>query len=361
MPSFDEDMKTYILEEGKKYRLAFEQRFTDPAKRLKNMSIVFGAAKQFLIDWSVKNDNRGSIVSNTQPFLQNFEIPEYVRVFSPDKPNYDLEDAVVSGKIMVNSFSKIIVGDLLANAINTLVKQRWQDAVLSPASLLVKERPKCLIAEEYQSIMSLGMGGSSRGDGEYLELQRGFGGVSLFVTQSIAAMKAKAAKDADFNKLLANIRTFLCAGTSEPDTIEFMQKIAGKVIKERTSATYSENANDTALDALSEKFSGKSDSLSISYTKSQQLEDRIESNDIVEAEGYTAHAVVFDGVKLEYMKVALRPTYWSDMRDSYELMNRCNFDVSKRSRFTKRILPDALKVFLDGGGKEAPQERSSKE
>jgi len=61
------------------------------------------------------------------------------------------------------------------------------------------------------------------------------------------------------------------------------------------------------------------------------------------------------------MKVALRPSYWTDMRDSYELMRRCNFDVKKRAKFTQRRLPDALETFLDSGvRKGAASTKSSK-
>jgi len=309
------------------------------------LSIVSEACEFFIHAWSnINPENRGTIVSTMAPFFGPFLTPELMRVFSPQSPSFNIDNSVREGNIVIPSFPSTIVGDAMANAIITLIKGRWQDAVLS----LPKEyhqRPKIQILEEYQRIISFGMGGQTRGDGEYFELARGFGGMALAVTQGFSALKAKAEKDAHWTKLLTNLRSILVMGTTDPETIQLLQNLAGKRTVKKTSKTMSENGGKSKFNVLEGKNSSTESNMSVSYQESEVMEERVQMSELVEAEGYSGYAIIFDGVKNKFMKVAFRPSYWPEKRDRFEVLKRAKFNPKDRELFVRRKYKDSLSSF----------------
>lgn len=298
--------------------------------------IVASAVSWLLKSWS-ENDNRGSIISNMLPFLQQFDTPEIKRVLSPERneENESFEKLVATGKIVVPDFPDSRVGEGIANAIVTIVKSRWQYAVLSQPK---NKRIKVQVMDEAQRVISFGDGKQNKGDLDFAELSRSFCAINWYFSQSIAALKAKAARDVDWEKMHGVIRSIYIFATNDPSTLKLLQEISGKEVKKRLSKTVTETSNTPQMDALSEKYSNTSGSLGISYSESEVLEDKIQAKDLQEGEAFTAIASIYDGSRSYLTKLAIRPAFWPEERDSYELISRCDFNPEKRETLTRRQL-----------------------
>lgn len=318
--------KTHLIQSSQELKSKFEEEVQDEITRETAFQIIKDACEWLIKTWSqMPPENRANIVSNMEPFLKMFETPEVRRSLSPTDPEIDFDQIITQGSIVIPSFPGIEIGDSLADAIVTLIKARWQYAVLSnPQS----QRVKFQIVDEAQRVITFGEGRNA-GDFEYLELSRSFGGTTLMTTQSISALRAKAPREADWEKIHGVIRSIICFATNDSKTIRFIQDIAGKQVKERISKTVLEGANAPELDMISEKYKGDS-SLSVSFTTSQSLEDYIQSSDIQGAKAFTGIAILFDGLKSEIMKVAFKPTFWPDRRDKWALMEKLSFQTENR-------------------------------
>ena len=342
-PSEEDFMHTVLLVEGE--RLLEELKQTN-SNYEHIIEIVQGACKWLMQSWSSNaSENRGSIVSNMMPFLQQFQTPELKRIFSPlpSQETTDFDDAVNNGMIIVPDFAGIKVGNGIANGIITLVKSRWQHAVLMSENT---SRLKIQIMDEAQRIMTIGDGNTNVGDFDYCELSRSFGGITWFLSQSVAALKAKANRDVEWEKIHGVVRSIYCLSTNDGATIKFMQDIAGETEARRVSKTVSETANAPGMDMIAEKYRGEQGTLGISYSVSATLEKKIQAEDIQDADAYSALATVYDGRKNHLMRIALRPSFWPEKRDSYELMQKCDFDPKNRSKFTNRRYPDPFREIV---------------
>lgn len=342
--------KTHLIQSSQELKKKLEDDVQEQIPRETAFQIIKDACEWLIKTWSqMPPENRANIVSNMEPFLKMFETPEVRRSLSPMNPQINFDQIITEGSIVIPSFPGIEIGDSLANAIVTLIKSRWQYAVLSnPQS----QRVKLQIVDEAQRVITFGEG-KNAGDFEYLELSRSFGGITLMTTQSISALRAKAPREADWEKIHGVIRSIICFATNDSKTIRFIQDIAGKQIKERISKTVLEGANAPELDMISEKYKGDS-SLSVSFTTSQSLEDYIQSSDIQGAKAFTGIAILFDGLKSEIIKVAFKPTFWPDRRDKWAFMEKLLFQPENRNPKKYPIRPNAIEnLFSNHHPKEA--------
>lgn len=299
------------------------------------ISIITQSCDWLLDTWSSNaSDNRGSIVSNMMPFLQQFLTPELREIFSPpaSAETTDFDNAIATGQIVVPDFAGIKIGQGLANGIITLIKSRWQHSVLASND---HSRLKVQIMDEAQKVMTIGDGNTNIGDFDYCELSRSFGGISGYLSQSVAALRAKANRDVEWEKVHGVLRSIYALSTNDPSTIKFMQDIAGKENKKRMSKSVSESASTPRLDFLSEQYRGDQASLSISYTESEGKEQKIEAEDIQDADANAAIATIYDGKKNNLMRIALRPDFWPTPRDTYELMQKVDFNLEQRKAIKK--------------------------
>lgn len=313
-------------------KIQFESEFgQDPEP----VSIILEACTWLLDSWSSNaSDNRGSIVSNMLPFLQQFLTPDNRRTFSPALADEttDFDKAIKEGQIVVPDFAGIKIGEKMANGIITLIKSRWQYSVLSMNDV---KRHKVQVMDEAQKLLTIGDGGTNIGDLEYCELSRSFLGISWYLSQSVAALRAKANRDVEWEKVHGVLRSIYVLSTNDPSSIKFMQDIAGKEAKRRLSKTVSESASAPRMEFLSEKYRGDSAALSISYTESETLEEKIQASDIQDADAYIGIATIFDGDKNHMMRIALRPEFWPSHRDSYKLMKTVKFKIEERLKIKK--------------------------
>ena len=335
------DPKERIRENGRALRREFCAQYPDCLDKLQ---IVIDASRWLLDSWSSNNpENRGSIISNMQPFLQQFETPELVEIFSSrKKDSLDFKEAIASGKIIVPKFSGINIGNGLSSGIITLIKSRWQSAALQ----LQGDRIKVQIMDEAQRVLTLSDGNNNLGDLDYMELSRSFGGMTFLASQSIAALRAKANRAADWEKVHGVVRSVICLSTNDPITIDFMCKVGGKTIVKRVSRCIAENANAPHLETISEKYRGETDSLSVSYTTSESLEDKIQAKDIQNADAFSGVAVIYDGKRNHLLRISLRPTFWPHICDTYELLKRCEFDPEKRQTRAMQFKVNLFRFFF---------------
>ena len=324
-----ENIITHIMIESIKLRDDIHAMIdTDNGKE--NASLIIKDSTEWLLhNWSqIPTENRSSIVSNMEPFLKMFETPEVKAALSPKNPPTNFDDAVLNGSIVVPSFPGIEIGQSLANAIVTLIKARWQYAVLANSN---NKRVKFQIMDEAQRIITFGEG-KNTGDFEYMELSRSFGGSTFMMTQSVSSLRGKAPREVDWEKVHGVVRSIICFGTNDPKTIELFTKIGGKEIKKRKSQTVTESANSPELEMISEKFKGDSGNLSISYTTSEAMEDTIQPNEIQGLKVFTAIAALFDGQSTSIKRIALKPGFWPGKRDTWHLMNKAEFKPENRSQ-----------------------------
>lgn len=345
-PTEHDFIHTMILDESTQLINKFKSKYQNSGKMDQYLSIVIEACKWLRTSWSNNPpENRGSITSNMQPFLQQFQTPELAFIFSPNEQEESLnfDEIITEGKILVPDFPGIKIGSGLSKGIITLIKSRWQHSVLALGE--ESERLKIQIMDEAQRIMSFGEGEKAIGDFDYCELSRSFGGISWFLSQSVAALKAKAVRPEIWEKVHGVVRSVICMSTNDTSTIKFMQDIAGKEVKKRMSQTVTETANSPGLDLISEKYSGESDSLGVSYTISETLEERLQTSDIQDADAYSAVGAIYDGFKNNLCKIALRPSFWPDRHDSYELIQKSEFSPDNRMKIKRKISQDPIKEF----------------
>lgn len=314
--------KTLLVEEAKVIQDTFIRSFSNQDELTAALSIAKDACDWLIDNWSlIVPENRGSIVSNLQPFLKMFETPKIKRILSPEESNINFDEAVCNGKIIVPAFPAREVGDGLSSGIITLIKSRWQYAVLeNPES----KRLKIQIIDEYQKTATFSQD-KSTGDFEYMELSRENGGCTALATQSISAIKQKAPKEADFNKIHGVIRTIINFPTNDPESINFIQKVSGRKERKRISRTVQEGAQAPELENISEKYSATASSLSVSFTESEHLEDVIQSSDIQEAEAWTGTGIIYDGEKTTIRTIAFKPFFWSNKQDKWKKMKELTF------------------------------------
>lgn len=323
-----ENIITHIMIESAKLRGDIESML-DTENGKENASLIIRDSTEWLLNnWSqIPTENRTSIVSNMEPFLKMFETPEVKKALSPKNPQTNFDDAVLHGSIVIPSFPGIEIGQSLADAIVTLIKARWQYAVLANSD---NKRVKFQIMDEAQRIITFGEG-KNTGDFEYMELSRSFGGSTFMMTQSVSSLRGKAPREVDWEKVHGVVRSIICFGTNDTKTIELFTKIGGKEIKKRMSRTVTEGANTPELEMMSEKFKGDSSNLSIAYTTSEALEDTIQPNEIQGLKVFTAIAAIFDGQSTSIKRIALKPDFWTSKRDTWEIMNRAEFSPEKRA------------------------------
>lgn len=298
-----------------------------------------------LIKWSQStSDNKYSVISSMRPFLMKFQAPSLTKVLSSKDANLNFDEIIDSGTILVPNFPGVEIGEDLASAIISLVKSRWQFAVLFNTQST--ERPKVQIMEEAQRIINIS-NENSQGDLEYLELSRSFGGFTLMVSQSISALKAKASSYDNWNKIHGTIRTIICFPTNDTNALSEMKKIAGKKVVNRVSRTIQEGASSPELDQLSEKYESEKSTMSVSYTKSESLEDKIHEEHIQNGEKYTSTCFFYDGNKTSTVCLSHRPDYWKTKRDKWSLMKKYDFDYNLRNSFFNKLL---IWFFPEGDG-----------
>ena len=131
-------------------------------------------------------------------------------------------------------------------------------------------------------------------------------------------------------KIHGVVRSVVVMATNDPITIDFLQKVTGKRVAKRLSKTIQESAMSPRMDQVDEKYHGESDTLSVSYTESESLENVIEASDVQAAEAFTALAILFDGKKASLKRLALKPHFWPHKRDKWELLKRSEFSPEKR-------------------------------
>lgn len=315
-----------ILDESLSFIYSFISQFKDITSLKSAISLSNDSLEWILNSWAKSiPETRSSIVSNVEPFLKMFETPKIAKVLSPiNKDNQiSLEKLVLEGKIIFPYFPQSEVGKDLANGMITLIKNRWQEAVLST---MEKERIKLQIIDEYQRVATLAME-KATGDFEYCELSREFGGCTILATQSLSAIKQKANKESDFDKIHGVLRTIINFPTNDPHAISFIQKIAGRKEKVKVTKTVTEGAQAPTLENISEKFSSTegTSNLSISYSESKGQEDVIETSEIQEGEAWSGLGIIYNGQKTEIKTLAFKPDFWPNQCHRWTKMKSLNF------------------------------------
>jgi hypothetical protein len=98
--------------------------------------------------------------------------------------------------------------------------------------------------------------------------------------------------------------------------------------------SFGESQAGVSFDARQDDFASSSDSLSITRSESEGLEERFGSEAFTESQDYRAVGMVFDKTVLRHFvgEICLKPAFWPNPRDSYALMAKADFKPPLRER-----------------------------
>ena len=292
-------------------------------------------------------ENRNQAITNIIPFLRIFTNPHIERALC-GKELFVLEDLLEKdGKWIILDVPQSL-GAQVVRAITVLIKYRFQKAVLEVGRQATengnKPRVKVMFLEEAQKLLTVGSAQqSAEGDAEFYDLCRSSRCSSMVVTQGIDSFFNAAGGNRDgVNTVLANIRGKFGIGVQAPGTKGYLSDVFGKVVRTRQSKNFSENSSGVAFDTQHEEYASASDSLSVSFGISEQLEDMFGKESYGESEKHTAVGIIFDRTLNRHCAHTfyLRPDYWPHKTDRYELLLASRFDLKRRNVLFEKFEKD---------------------
>lgn len=327
-----------------------------------------------LISFFTAEDNRNkfNILSTFNAFFTNINSPGIRKVLSSKKNNVPFSTIVDDGTIFVPNFNPKDIGENMSNAVITLLKARWQEAVISinNGSENNNPRPKVNLSDESQKILIFG-GGKVRGDDEYLEVSRSVGGVTVGHTQGASSVKAIMKNQHHWDKLHGIIKTSIFLKTKSPEACKEASMMGGEKSVLKLSRTITEGASSPESEALTDKYSGDNSSLSLSFTESKTKEKRISEGMIQQLYRNTAVMIAdieddqlvgindgneeadgmstdVDNRNSQVRLIGLKPIYWKSNRYPWWIMKLMNYNPENSPPALFKIL---LKVynFFEGG------------
>ena len=191
-------------------------------------------------------------------------------------------------------------------------------------------RTKIQIMDEAQRVLT--MSEDFLDDLNYMEVQRAYGGITLFCSQTESSMKAKSARAIEWEKIDGVCRTRITSSTNDLSTINRYKNGCGEETIEVKSTSVSETASAPELDTLNEEFQGKNSSMAVTTGISEQRRPKVSAEDIQGLKNYTLLGCILNEKNdIEILYFTQVPYYWRWQRDSWELMYRSNFNLKERN------------------------------
>ena len=249
------------------------------------------------------------ILATATSFLNQFQEYQASRIFCPpehERTFQSMDEVVDSGKILL--FDINTPG--LARAMGTFIKLHFQKSVLNRLidSGRTTDRPALLIVDEYQDVVSSGYG-SMAGDDRFLAKGREANAITIAATQSLSSIENSLGRSHAAKELCQNFRTRIACHSTDLLTIRTFQDLIGEEEREKTSHSYSELSQDTRRNYMLGGFDADNANISESVSRSMQREWVVTGKDFSRLKSFEALALIFDGIKTEYVRLNLKPYF----------------------------------------------------
>lgn len=178
-----------------------------------------------------------SILATVAQVLSPFQDPALVDAFCQESPDNARIEDVLEGTIFLVDLPLAIWG-LGAKAVYTFIKLRFFNVMQSRPNMpeMNQDRPAFFMCDEYQEIISASKSGIS--DLNFWDKSRSAKCIGIISTQSVNSFRAAIGDKTLADTILQNFRgAKICFRTEDPETINFLNSIGGKIEVQRTSTT----------------------------------------------------------------------------------------------------------------------------
>jgi hypothetical protein len=283
-------------------------------------------------------ENRNQALSNIIPFFRSFINPLVERAVC-GRSEFVLDDLLErDGKWIILDIPEHF-GPQLVRDITVLIKYRFAKTVLAlgakKGAVGEKPRVKVMIMEEAHKVLTLGHSNVAvTGDAEFFDLCRSSRCTALLVMQGVDSAYNSLGNKEAVNAILTNVISQYGISVKAANTRQYLLDRFMKVVRSRQQRSIGESQAGVSFDARQDDFASSSDSLSITRSESEALEDRFGAEAFTESEDYRAVGMVYDKtIRRQFVgEMCLKPAFWPHPRDSYALMAKADFKPHLRER-----------------------------
>ncbi len=268
--------------------------------------IDFFEKEFFALDTRTSSILKSEISRITNIFISDYQV---AKTFcpSPEEINFKgFKDVLEKGKIVVLNMN-ISEYKNLSKIIASYLKLDFQTEVLSKLSTNKPLRKSAFISDEYHEYVTTT-------DADFFAQCREAKCINIVATQSYSSIKNALKDDIATKVILQNLINKFWFRTDDIFTIEEAQKQIGKEEKEKISKTISENAKETKLNFITNRFMSKDSNLSESYNTYTQ-NDYIYDTKFFSQTLETFHCLAFlsNGYKVsEPKELKMKPYFEED-------------------------------------------------
>ena len=297
--------ETYYIEKVKSlHNLFLQNKFSKSEQYDLLSSINFFKEEFFSLDSRTLNILKSEITRITNCFVSDYEIQD---IFCPKQKELNFSgfsDVISSGKIVVLNMN-INQHRNLSKIIAAYLKLDFQSEVMSTLSNGgTPSRITSFISDEYSEYVT-------ESDANFFSQSREAKCINIVSTQSYTSLLNTLNNQYSTKVIIQNLVNKLWFRTDDIFTIEDAQKQIGKIEKEKSSKTISENSKYTFYNHLTSTFSSKDSILSQSINTYSQLDFVYDTNFFTQnLETFSALSFLSDGSKiLPPSKILLNPYF----------------------------------------------------
>lgn len=266
-------------------------------------SIDFFEKEFFSLDSRTLSILKSEISRITNIFVSDYNVS---KTFCPSKNEINFKgfkEVLNQGKIVILNMN-ISEYRNLSKIIATYLKLDFQTEVMSRLGNNSFIRKSAFISDEFHEYVTTT-------DADFLASCREAKCINIVATQSYSSIKNTLKDEASTKVILQNLINKFWFRTDDMFTIEEAQKQIGKEEKQKISTTISENAKETSLNLITNKFFSRNSNLSESYNTYTQNDYIYDTNYFSQnLETFKSLAFISDGNKiLKPKEIQMIPYY----------------------------------------------------
>lgn len=254
-------------------------------------SIDFFENEFFSLDSRTLSILKSEISRITNIFVSDYNVSN---TFCPSKNSinfYGFKNVLDKGKIVVLNMN-ISEYRNLSKIIAAYLKLDFQTEVMARLGNNEKIRKSAFISDEFHEYITTT-------DADFFAQSREAKCINIVATQSYSSLKNTLKDEGTTKVILQNLINKFWFRTDDTFTIEEVQKQLGKEEKEKISTTISENAKETKLNFITNKFVSRDSNLSESYNRYTQNDYIYDTNYFSQSlETFKSLAFISDGLKI---------------------------------------------------------------
>lgn len=246
----------------------------------------------FVLDSRTLGILKSEITRITNCFVSDYDV---LNTFCPDKKDlnfYGFNEVITSGKIVVLNMN-INEYRNLSKIIAAYLKLDFQTEVMSRlANGCIPQRTTAFICDEYSEYVS-------SLDANFFSQSREAKCINIISTQSYTSLLNTINNQYAVKIIVQNLVNKFWFRTDDIFTIEDAQKQLGKIEKEKSSRTISENAKNTTYNFLTKTFNSRDSNISESINNYSQFDYIYDTNFFTQQlETFSALSFISDGSRI---------------------------------------------------------------